>query len=136
MKKKIVRRKKEIPFTYKVRVFDVLFALVVIVLLFSIPYALLKSGKESGSEVKIFKENKLFASAPLDKNGIVEVGGMKIEIKEGRARVLSSDCPKEICKSFGWISSQGQSIVCVANKVIIEASGGKEDENNYVAMSY
>ncbi len=59
---------------------------------------------------------------------------MEIEVKEGRIRVLKSDCPQKICVQTGWISKPGQTIICVPNKVLIEIVGISNAEYN--AVSY
>jgi hypothetical protein len=51
------------------------------------------------------------------------LGISEIEIREGRARMLSSPCPEQTCVKTGWIDSQGQIICCVPNKIIIWISG-------------
>lgn len=45
---------------------------------------------------------------------------MEIEAKEGRIRIVKSDCPRKICMNTGWIRHSGQVIVCVPNSVLIE----------------
>jgi len=47
------------------------------------------------------------------------LGISEIEIREGRARMLSSPCPEQTCVQTGWIDSQGRIICCVPNKIII-----------------
>jgi hypothetical protein len=89
----------------------------------------------SQKEVKVYKDSKLVAEGPLDADRMITVGKMDIEVRSGKVRVLRSDCPKGLCVAFGWISSPGESIICVANKVIVEVSGKTGDED-FVAMSY
>jgi hypothetical protein len=113
----------------------VIFSVSILALLFLVPYLALHKESAGLKEVKIFKDNKLVAEEGLDTDRIVKVGNMDIEINNGRVHVKDSDCPKEVCKSFGWISSPGQSIICVPNKVIIEVSG-RQEEPDYVVMSY
>lgn len=47
------------------------------------------------------------------------VGKSIIEIRDGRAHMLWSDCPDKICMNMGWISRPGQVVVCMPNKVVI-----------------
>lgn len=49
-------------------------------------------------------------------NGHVNV----LEIKNGKATVISADCPDKICVSHRSISKVGETIVCLPNKVVIE----------------
>ncbi|MBN1226721.1 MAG: NusG domain II-containing protein [Deltaproteobacteria bacterium] len=55
------------------------------------------------------------------------LGPAKIEIQEGRVRMISSTCPHKTCVKSGWISHQGQLICCVPNRILIRISG---NENN------
>lgn len=45
--------------------------------------------------------------------------GMRLEVREGRIRVVESDCPQQICVTAGWIGRPGQVIACVPNKVLV-----------------
>ena len=56
-------------------------------------------------------------------NGIL--GPSKIEIQEGRVRMISSTCPHKTCVKSGWITHQGQLICCVPNRILIRISGNK-----------
>lgn len=44
---------------------------------------------------------------------------MKVEVLNGKARVLESTCPDKLCVKSGWLKSSHASIVCVPNRVII-----------------
>jgi len=45
---------------------------------------------------------------------------MQVQIKDGKLRILNSDCPQQICKNTGWIKYSGQAIACVPNQVLVE----------------
>lgn len=45
---------------------------------------------------------------------------MLIEIKDGKIRVVKSDCPHQVCVHVGWIAHSGEAITCVAYKTVIE----------------
>ncbi|MFA5468683.1 MAG: NusG domain II-containing protein [Sphaerochaetaceae bacterium] len=51
------------------------------------------------------------------------VGETTIEIKEGRVRVVDSDCKNKVCIAAGWISSPGQWIICLPNNVFVRLEG-------------
>jgi len=55
------------------------------------------------------------------------LGASKVEIREGRVRMLFSPCPNHTCQKAGWISRQGQVICCLPNKVLIRISGDDAD---------
>lgn len=56
---------------------------------------------------------------------ISEAQGAVIEIEDGQIRVKSSDCPDKVCVDTGYISKEGEKIVCLPKKLIIEVE--KED---------
>jgi len=119
----------------KIRPFDLAFSIIMLILVFAVPYWYLHRDTSGPKVFKVFKDNKLVAEGPLDADRLVTAGNMDIEVKNGKVRVLRSDCPKGLCVAFGRISSPGESIVCVANKVLVEVSG-KTGDDDIVAMSY
>ena len=52
--------------------------------------------------------------------------GMTLEVKDGRVRVVESDCPNKVCVHTGWIALSGEVIACVPNRVIIRIDGPEE----------
>ena len=54
-------------------------------------------------------------SFEVETNGKINV----IEIKNGRIRVKSADCPDKVCVDSGWLESTDLPIVCLPNKLII-----------------
>ena len=59
----------------------------------------------------------------IENNGITLV----VTVHDGAAFIEYSDCPAEICKHSGKISSRGESIVCVPAGVILTVEGGDAD---------
>lgn len=52
-----------------------------------------------------------------------------VEIASGKVRLLEMAkeiCPKQICSSLGWIEEQGEILVCLPNKLVVEI---KENES-------
>ena len=72
--------------------------------------------------VLIYQKDRLLEEDKLENNKIIAIlnGRMQFEIKDGRIRVLNSDCPHHICKNMGWIKYNGETVVCVPNQVLIE----------------
>jgi hypothetical protein len=62
------------------------------------------------------------------------LGDTMIELKEGRARVLSSPCANQSCVSSGAIHAHGQWIACLPNRVMISLdSPSREDSPDAAA---
>ncbi len=63
----------------------------------------------------------------LSENGIHSftgpLGTTEIEIKDGRARVISSPCRNRLCIESGW----SENLCCLPNRIIATASGGEGD---------
>ncbi|MFQ5575270.1 MAG: NusG domain II-containing protein [Terriglobia bacterium] len=53
-----------------------------------------------------------------------EVRGCTVQIEDGRARVVSSTCPRNICVNEGWIDSPGEVIVCLPHRLVVRIEGG------------
>ena len=48
-------------------------------------------------------------------------GGVNlIEIKDGKIRVKSADCPDKTCVRMGWLDSSAMPIVCLPHQLIVE----------------
>jgi hypothetical protein len=54
------------------------------------------------------------------------LGETVVELRGGRARVLSSPCTNQTCVAAGAIHSRGQWIACLPNRVLVSVSGEAE----------
>ncbi|MDR1618517.1 MAG: NusG domain II-containing protein [Treponema sp.] len=54
------------------------------------------------------------------------LGVTVVELKNGRARVLSSPCTNQTCVAAGAIHSRGRWIACLPNRVLVSVSGEAE----------
>lgn len=86
-------------------------------------------GKQ-GRIVLIEQNTELVKELPLDKETTVEVEGhlgtTVVKIEGGKARIVSSPCPRKLCVRMGSISKAGEIVVCVPNKVVVRIKGEKE----------
>ncbi len=77
---------------------------------------------------------------PMDKSQIIKVKGRigitEIEIKNGKFKFISSECPNKQCLNGGWISYPMMPIVCLPNGVsaVIKKNGSESIEIDGVAM--
>ena len=62
-------------------------------------------------------------SFEVENNGKINV----IEIKNGRIRVKSADCPDKVCVDSGWLEYSDLPIVCLPNKLIIRFTENSDD---------
>lgn len=63
---------------------------------------------------------------PLSKDAVYEVEGeigiTRVEVRDGRVRIIDSPCPNKTCVNQSW----GTVLVCLPNQIIVttEESGG------------
>ena len=100
---------------------------VVVLLAISVALAFLPGDANTGeSAVQIYHEGRLIRELPLGTDGEVEIVGdyhNLVQLKDGRAAIVRSDCPGGDCGSSGWIASPGRSIACLPNRVEIRITG-------------
>ncbi|HHU51821.1 MAG TPA: NusG domain II-containing protein [Firmicutes bacterium] len=57
----------------------------------------------------------------------LERGQAVLEVDDGAVRLQDMEglCPRRICSHTGWIRKQGESILCVPNKLLIRILGAE-----------
>ena len=74
---------------------------------------------------------------PLSENNFVVIGDEEnynvLVISGGEAYIEEASCPDNICVKSGKVSLEGQTIVCLPNKVVISIEGGKSSGLDGVA---
>jgi hypothetical protein len=84
-----------------------------------------------GTDVEIRADEKAVGRYPLGEDRLVHVEGplgtTDVSIKDGRAAIVSSPCPKGICMHMGEIGRHGGVLVCVPNKVLVTVGTGRPD---------
>lgn len=80
------------------------------------------SGVESSHKVVVITKNlKEVERFDLNQDRMVEIEGYGVlSIKSGRARVLHANCRDQICVHTNDITHEGEAIICLPNKIIIE----------------
>lgn len=95
-------------------------------------------GRE-GAYVQVTVDGKVYAEYPLYEERRVRLeyegreGFNELVIEEGKASVVSADCPDELCVKQKAISRTGESIVCLPHKLVITITGGEEAEYDGIA---
>ena len=95
---------------------------------------------KDGATVVISVDGKTVKSFPLDTDTTYNIGGFHgstniLEIKDGKAHLTDASCPDKLCVNMGYISKEGQSIICLPNKVVVEIKGNTKDNNNFDTIS-
>ena len=85
-----------------------------------------------GDEVRIYLDGALYATMPLDEDGLLTVegpdGGVNVvEVAGGRVRMREANCPTQTCVGCGWRGPDDVRalpdaawIVCLPNRVSVE----------------
>ncbi len=83
-----------------------------------------------GAEVRITVDGQLYGTYPLSKEAQVAISldgpvTNTLLISGGSARMVQADCPDKLCVQHNAVSKQGETIVCLPNKIVVEVTGGK-----------
>ncbi len=93
--------------------------------------------REAGDRVTVTVGGKLFGEYSLSEDRTVRIkngdGYNLLIIKGGKARVERASCPDGICSSHRPIGQDGESIICLPNKVVIEVHAADKDQPDIVA---
>ena len=95
-------------------------------------WGVLRLTREKGGEVIVTVDGQLAATIPLTVDATLPVGegqGFRnvVEVSGGRVRVAEADCPDRLCVRQGWISWDGESIVCLPHKLVVTVRGTGRD---------
>lgn len=103
-------------------------------LLFARPFLIqARDGDTSSKEVTVRQDGKAAGTWPLDRDRVINLDTdgrhNRIVIEDGSVRMAESSCKNQVCVDEGRISSVGQSIICLPNRVVVEITGksGNED---------
>ena len=101
----------------------VIFLLVAAIVAASLPRT--AGGSHPQAQVVVSGEKVL--TLDLSRAGVHDVlgaiGVTRIEVRDGKVRVLSSPCPRQVCRHGGWIGEPGTLLVCLPNEVLIRVPG-------------
>lgn len=89
-------------------------------------------GRKGEGTVVIIQEDEV-AEYPLSQNTTFSVfykdGGYNlIMIQDGYVRVTDADCPDKLCVKQRSISQNGESIICLPHKLVVQITSGKESD--------
>ncbi|MDD4296658.1 MAG: NusG domain II-containing protein [Ruminiclostridium sp.] len=92
------------------------------------------NGKQEPTEgtVVIYKDGNVHTTLPLSSDEIITVedieGGINVvSIKDGKAEMIEANCPDKLCIHTRPAQKNGQSIVCLPNRVVVEVKSAEKD---------
>ena len=114
-----------------------LILIVAILLVVVIAASALMLFRQDGAFVTVSIDGKVFGEYSLHEDRVVERksgdGHNTLVIDGGKAYVSDASCPDGICSSHRPISYDGQSIICLPNKVVVEISAARGNTPDVVA---
>ncbi len=90
--------------------------------------ALFARGFQTAEYAEIAVNGKIIMKIPLDtepRDITVKAGGgfNVVRVGEGRAAVVSADCPDLVCVRTGEISRPGEGAVCLPHRLVLRVTG-------------
>lgn len=115
---------------------DIVF-IVALLLLVSIVALALFLFRTEGDTVIVTVDGQLWGEYSLGENTTVKIksgdGYNLLVIEDGKAYVRQASCPDGICSSHRPIGHDGESIICLPNKVVVEVRAQNKNTPDIVA---
>ena len=109
---------------------DIIFISIILAVIVAIGAVYVFSRGE-GDTVTVTVDGKLYGEYPLSVDRTVEIKvGESVNvlvIEGGRARISSATCPDGICASHKPVNREGESIICLPNKVVVSIHSHSEN---------
>ena len=91
--------------------------------------------KKEGNAVTVTVAGEIVLITSLDRDFeqeiITEFGTNTLVIKDGYADIISADCHGNDCVHQAKISKNGEMIVCLPHKMVVEVTSYQESENDF-----
>ncbi len=84
--------------------------------------------KNEGKTVEIKVNGEIKTTLPLSIDTQYKVGEVVIVIENGSARIEKSDCKDKICIGTGELKNEGDTAVCLPNKISVKVAGYRETD--------
>ena len=78
--------------------------------------------------IEVSQNGEIVEKLPLGTDTVFEFSGNTFEIKDEAARMIFADCPDGYCLGHAPISKDGESIVCLPNRVILAARSAEKPD--------
>lgn len=93
--------------------------------------------KKDGITAVVKVDGNIVYMLALDKNASVTVEGYQggsntVVIENGTVYMKDADCPDKLCEKTGKISKNGETIVCLPHRVVVEIQGGEGNVDSLV----
>ncbi|WP_338106549.1 NusG domain II-containing protein [Mordavella massiliensis] len=85
--------------------------------------------KDAGSGIAVIRVDGAFEgtySLNEDEEISINDGTNILRIRNGKAKMIEADCPDQLCVNQKAVSGNGESIICLPNRVIVEIQSRQE----------
>lgn len=114
---------------------DVVLIAVIVILAFAafVGVSLYSASASGEGEAVVYLDGEEQGRYPLDQDCSIEIPSgdgkyNRLEIKDGQAAMAEATCPDKVCVKHRPVKKQGESLVCLPNKVVVEIENGGEPE--------
>ncbi len=91
--------------------------------------------RRTGASVVVELDGRRYGSYDLGEDQEIDIGeGNHISIRDGAVQMSRADCSDQICVRQGKVSAQGDTIICLPNRVVVRVSGGGQPDGADVDM--
>ena len=91
--------------------------------------------QKDGNMVQIMVDGKEYGVYSLSEDQVIEINDTNtLEIKGGKADMISAKCPDKLCVQQKAISKSGESIICLPYKIVVRVEGAK-DASDYDSIA-
>lgn len=85
---------------------------------------MLYMNKDSKTCVKIYVDNELVATLPINEDCEFDIEGINgshnlLAVENGKVYMKEADCPDKICIQTGIVTELTQTIVCLPNRIVV-----------------
>ena len=85
--------------------------------------------------VRITVNGEEYGTYSLAENQKISINDTNVcEIKDGKVKMIETDCPDHLCMKQPAVGSSGGTIVCLPNKVVIEGEKTADSETDSSAF--
>ena len=108
---------------------DILLVIIVLSIAICILFFLHCFYYKEGTEVLVTVDGVKYGSYSLQKDETIQINDCNVlKIDNGKADMISADCPDNLCVKQKPISRVGESIICLPNKVVVSILGDSKGE--------
>lgn len=89
--------------------------------------------RDEPARVSIYQDGNLIADYPLVEDFVTAITYEDehfnlLLIEDGRVSVSDADCPDQLCVKQRSISGNGESIICLPHKLVVQVESGEEQK--------